>query len=156
MARVGRMINSFQNVTKCCKKTNEELGGYIYHFRSLVNIYLENANETPSSETGNVLEINLLNKSALDENKVKKSHIRLLAMVKARASSSLINLVVNVCANKLEKLKNVIANKRQEPAPKGSVASLTTYKSSCEDLFIEIIYKVRELTEAPFSGNTNN
>lgn len=44
---VGRLIISFHNVTNCCKEQNEDYDAYIYVFRSLAEIYLENYNETP-------------------------------------------------------------------------------------------------------------
>lgn len=104
-------------MTNCRKKPNEELRANFSRFCSLAAIYIENCNTTPSSQTGQLLAIHLLNNSTLDEYTLNSSQIQLLYMEKALVSSILTNPVVSVRTKKLEELKILIANKPEEPEP---------------------------------------
>lgn len=76
----------------------------------MVEISLNNDNETPESDIWQVWVSNMLNNYVWDENTLKNAYIQVLDMVKDDVCLSATNFVVTVSTEELQELKSIIAS----------------------------------------------
>jgi len=82
---VTRLISSFQRVTSCQRKKNEDLRLFVSRFRGLAAKHLMSANASSSSQIGEVLAITLLNNANLEDGTLTNAKVALINLAEARA-----------------------------------------------------------------------
>jgi len=85
IAMVTRLISSFQKVTSCQRKKNEDLRIFVSRFRGLAAKHLMSANASSSSQIGEVLAITLLNNANLEDGTLTNAKVALINLAEARA-----------------------------------------------------------------------
>ena len=83
-ARVTRLFSSYQDVMNCGIRRDENLSNFVSHFRGLADKQLMHAHASPSSQTGQVLAITLLNNVNLDEGTLINAKSDLIKYAKNR------------------------------------------------------------------------
>lgn len=81
---VSRLISSFNKVSSCRCKKNEELPAFVGRFRGLAAEHLMHANPSSSSQVGEVLAITLLNNANLEKATLTNAKLQLIALDEQR------------------------------------------------------------------------
>ena len=88
IAFVTRLIDSFNKVTSCKRKGNEDLNRFVSRFRGLAAEHLMRAGSSNHSQIGKVLAIALLNIASLSEASLTNAKLGLIGMAEDRAKLS--------------------------------------------------------------------
>jgi len=89
IAVVSRLISSFNQVTNCRRRRNEELSTFVSRFRGLSADHLMHGGLSASSQVGEVLAITLLNNANLSEETLTNAKLQLIALAQARDDHAL-------------------------------------------------------------------
>ena len=85
LAQVSRLISTYQSVVSCTRKKDERLSIFASRFRGLASKHLRHCGVSPSSQTGQVLAITLLNNARLEELTLTNAKMQLIALAEERA-----------------------------------------------------------------------
>jgi hypothetical protein len=84
MAIVSRLINTFTKVTSCKRKEKEDLNQFTSLFWGLKADHLMHENASSSSQTAEMLAINLLNNSLLPDDTLTAAKLELIGIAESR------------------------------------------------------------------------
>ena len=87
ISQVTRLIATYQNVISCTRKKDERLSLFASRFRGLAGKHLRYCGASPSSQTGQVLAITLLNNARLDEIVFTNAKMQLISLAQDRAKA---------------------------------------------------------------------
>lgn len=145
IAMVSRFISSFNKVSSCRRRKNEELFVFASRFRCLAAEHQMHANSPSSSQIGEVLSITVLNNGSLEEGTLTQAKLNFIQMAEQRASKedklelfnvlkSLVDNVLKAVAS-LENLNGPVIVS-QNPARTVYRRSLNTFRKSFRDTLI--------------------
>ena len=86
IAQVSRLMNTYQTVMTCKRKKDERLPVFAARFRGLSGKHLRHVGASPSSQTGQVLAIKLLNNDNFDENILTNAKMQLISLTENKAA----------------------------------------------------------------------
>lgn len=108
IAMVSRLISSFDKVSSCRRKKNEDLSVFVSRFRGLAAEHLMHSNASTSSQVGEVLAITLLNNANLEEGTLTNAKLQLISLAEARAENEKDRATKEVSAKALDDLEKII------------------------------------------------
>jgi len=162
IAMVSRLISSFNKVSSCRRKKNEDLSMFVSRFRGLSAEHLMHSHSSSSSQIGEVLAITLLNNANLEEGTLTNAKLQLISLAEARSRNEKNSESISISKESLEVLSKISAEFQdalEAPATsRGDLGRrfLLDFRSDCLPLIAKMTETLRHINQEHQAGTKDD